>query len=104
MTYRSSHKDPPQEGQKVYYFGENIGLWVGTYHYQPRKIEFGKVEGYEKYLEPIELCPHVFYCDDGWGNVDACDAPYWLPYDAERESKGWRPLPPKEYLKGLDVS
>lgn len=85
--WRNSHTDPPTPGQKVYYFGENIGLWVGVYSYE---------EGPEDF--PYELCPHVFSCDDGWGNVDACDAPYWQPYDAKRESKGYRPLPPREYL------
>jgi hypothetical protein len=96
--WRNSHTDPPKEGQRVYYFGENIGLWTGTYKYEERGVPGKKKNGVEVY---IGLCPHAFYRDDGFGNVDACDAPYWQPYDAEREYKGWRPLPPREYLKGL---
>lgn len=92
--WRNSHTNPPEEGQRVYYFGKNIGLWVGTYKYQPQTIQIGDVKN-------IKLCPHVFHCDDEWGTVDADDAPYWQPYDADRESKGWRPLPPKKYLQGL---
>jgi len=95
VNWRNSHTDPPTSGQKVYYFGQNIGLWVGTYEHEPRTIKLD--------CDKFDLCPHIFYCDDGWGNVDACDAPYWQPYDAERESKGWRPLPPREYLTGLDI-
>lgn len=103
-NWRSSHNDPPAAGQRVYYFGENIGLWVGVYSYEegefyPYSYDENDNKVYDK--EPIKLCPHVFRCDDGFGNVDACDAPYWQPYDAERESKGYRPLPPREYLKGL---
>lgn len=94
MIWRNVHKDPPQIEQRVYYFGPNIGLWVGTYNYEPRSIF---IHG----GNPIELCPHTFSCDDGFGYCDGDDAPYWMEYDAHRESEGWRPIVPKEYTKDL---
>lgn len=94
MKWNNSHTNPPKHGQKVYYFGKNIGLWVGTYTYEETKIP--TIKGKE-----VELCPHVFRCDDGWGNVDACDAPYWLPYDSKREKQGWRPIVPECFTKDL---
>lgn len=93
MDWNNSHNNPPENGQKVYYFGPHIGIWVGTYQHKINGVNTNK--GY------VELCPHLFYCDDGFGVVDACDAPFWLPYDAERESKGWRPIVPPKYTKDL---
>jgi hypothetical protein len=87
MEWNDSHKNPPEVGQKIYYFGPNIGIGIGHYTYEDRKFD------------NIELCPHVF-TNTGWGVVDACDAPFWYPYDEER-SKSWCPIIPEEYTKGL---
>lgn len=76
----SSHKHPPKEGQKVYYFGYDIGIWTGTYSYRPQVVV------------GVSLCPHLFFNETG-GVVDACDAPWWKPYDPDRE-----PMPPPEYI------
>lgn len=94
MKWNDSHKNPPKDGQKVYYFGPNIGLWVGTYNYKLNGItlENGKY---------IELCPHLFSPSNSFGICDGCDAPYWLEYDEEKESKGWRPIVPENYTKDL---
>ena len=91
MEWNNSHKNPPQVGQKIYYFGPNIGIGIGHYRYEEHSIKhLGKV---------VELCPHVFY-NTTFGVVDACDAPFWLPYDEER-AKGWCPIIPEEYTNGL---
>ena len=37
MEWNNSHKNPPQSGQKVYYFGPNIGLWIGHYSYEDER-------------------------------------------------------------------
>lgn len=29
MEWNNSHKNPPQSGEKVYYFGPNIGIGIG---------------------------------------------------------------------------
>lgn len=87
-----SHKNPPAVGQEVYYFGINIGIHIGKYIYEERSIP--RKDGSE-----IKLCPHVFVNND-WGVVDACDAPRWIPYDAER-AKSWVPLPPLEYMQEI---
>lgn len=94
MKWNNSHKNPPTEGQKVYYFGPAIGIWIGTYKYQPRTIERPK-------CGDLVLCPHTFHCADNFGVVDACDAPYWLPYD-ETGAKCWVPMPPEEYVASLN--
>ena len=94
MKWNDSHKNPPKTGDIVYYFGKNIGLWVGTYKY----IENGITQSDGKY---IELCPHLFYPLNSIGVCDACDAPFWLPYEPEHESKGWRPIIPEIYTKDL---
>lgn len=84
MEWNNSHKNPPEVGQKVYYFGENIGIGIGHYSYDERQFN---------------LCKHIF-TNTNWGVVDACDAPFWLPYDEER-AKSWCPIIPEEYTKGL---
>lgn len=101
MEWFNSHKNPPEVGQKVYYFGPNIGIGIGHYSYEERKV---KTHGYDEsnekfYGKEMELCPHVFY-NSQWGVVDACDAPFWYPYDRER-AEGWCPIIPEEYTKGL---
>ena len=102
MEWNNSHKNPPKVGQKVYYFGPNIGIGIGHYSYEEGRSfdpyyydEGGKV--YED--KSIELCPHIFE-NVSFGMVDACDAPYWLPYDEER-AKSWCPIIPKHYTEGL---
>ena len=91
MEWNDSHKNPPSVGQKVYYFGENIGIGIGHYTYEERTL---KSNG-----KDIELCPHIFTNVD-WGVVDACDAPFWYPYYEER-AKGWCPIIPEKYTQGL---
>lgn len=91
--WRDSHKDPPAVGQEIYYFGPNIGIGVGHYHYEEQRIIS------EKGNKDIELCPHIF-TNNCWGVVDGCDAPCWQPYNAER-AKSWSPIPPVKYLQQL---
>ena len=104
MEWNNSHKNPPEVGQKVYYFGPNIGLWIGEYSYvEGRSFKpFWHDENNNKVFDDkeIALCPHVFSCADGLGICDACDAPHWLPYD-ENRAKSWVPIIPKEYTKGI---
>lgn len=91
--WNDSHKNPPADGQKVYYFGENIGIGIGHYSYdedQHIMMQDGR---------RVNLCPHLFRNVD-WGLVDACDAPFWLPYDEER-AKSWCPIIPRAYTKDL---
>jgi hypothetical protein len=83
MIWRKVNSDPPQVGQKVYYFGPHIGLWVGTYKFEPQTVH------------NVVLCPHILFGDGGV--VDGDDAPFWMEFDEAREAKGWRPLMPKEF-------
>lgn len=89
--WHKSHKELPKDGQKVYYFGPQIGLWRGTYRHCPE----------DKYN------PHLFFSDADpvFGinmHVDRDDAPFWREYSEEYEKKGYVPLPPYEYLR-LDL-
>jgi len=103
MEWNNSHKNPPTEGQKIYYFGPHIGIGIGHYSYQEDRGFFPyhydenglKVNEEKK----IDLCPHIF-TNEKFGVVDACDAPFWLPYDEER-AKSWCPIIPEEYTRGL---
>jgi hypothetical protein len=104
MEWNNSHMNPPEAGQKVYYFGPNIGLWIGHYSYhQDRKIEtYYYNEKNEKVVgKAVDVCQHVFTNVSG-GVCDACDAPFWLPYDEER-AKSWCPIIPEQYTKDLYV-
>lgn len=92
MEWNNSHKNPPEVGQKVYYFGTNIGIGIGHYSLDEKRMI--RTMGRE-----VTLCPHIF-TNVNWGVVDACDAPYWLPYDEDR-AKSWCPIIPKHYTKGL---
>ena len=92
MEWNNSHKNPPKNGEKIYYFGPHIGIGIGYYKYEERTI-------FQDTKNPIELCPHTFKNVD-FGFVDACDAPFWLSYDEER-AKSWCPIIPKEYTKDL---
>ena len=47
----------------------------------------------------IDICEHVFINVNN-GVCDACDAPFWLPYDEEK-AKGWCPIIPEQYTKDL---
>ena len=103
MEWNNSHKNPPEIGQKVYYFGPNIGLWIGNYSFieersfNPYCYDENNIKIYEK--KAVTLCPHIF-TNVTFGVCDACDAPYWFPYDEER-AKSWCPIIPKEYTKDL---
>jgi len=101
MEWFNSHKNPPEVGQKVYYFGPNIGLFIGHYSYEERSFETYSYNEYNQKVvdKVLSACPHVF-TNMSFGVVDACDAPFWLPYDEER-AKSWCPIIPEEYTKGL---
>jgi hypothetical protein len=85
----------PINGQRIYYYGENIGVWRGRY-----KIDWN---------DPVS--PHLILCEeetslpDGLldavqiiagepkvtGVVDNMDAPWWQPYEGQQ-----KPLPPNK--------
>lgn len=65
----------PINGQKIIYYGEAIGVWRGHY-----KINYED-----------KFCIHNIYCEDGWGNVDYMDAPWWMPDEGQE-----KPSPPSE--------
>jgi len=104
MEWNNSHKNPPAVGQKIYYFGPNIGIGIGHYSFiekrsfNPYYYDENGVKVYEE--KEINLCPHVFTNQAKPWTCDACDAPFWLPYDEER-AKSWCPIIPEKYTKGL---
>lgn len=88
----------PINGQKIYYYGEAIGVWSGTY-----KIDRN---------DPV--CEHLIICDEEPDKetnevlkeygldkltmmVDRMDAPWWMPNDGQpKPSKPSEPYP-KDY-------
>ena len=104
MEWNNSHKNPPNVNQKVYYFGPYIGIGIGHYYnesgrsFYPYYYDEQGEKQYD-YKKKVELCPHIFQ-NINFGTVDACDAPYWLPYDEER-AKSWCPIIPEQYTKDL---
>jgi hypothetical protein len=87
----------PVNGQKIYYYGEGIGVWKGRY-----KIDFN---------DPVS--PHLILCEEEnglpnevqsaveilakepnvTGVVDNMDAPWWMPYEGQPKP----PKPDKDY-------
>jgi hypothetical protein len=53
----------PEENQKIYYFGDHLGMFRGEYFYD----------------ETSKGNPHKFYSEHGI--VDADDISHWMPYD-----------------------
>ena len=100
MEWIDSHKNPPKHDQKVYYFGPNIGIGIGYYKLEKQFINRTEgIVGNRINESDIELCPHIFH-NTKFGVVDACDAPFWYPYDEER-AKSWCPIIPEKYTKDL---
>lgn len=85
----------PINGQRIYYYGEHIGVWRGRY-----KIDWN---------DPVS--PHLILCEEETnmpsdllaaveilakepkitGVVDSMDAPWWMPYEGQD-----KPAPPSE--------
>ena len=74
----------PINGQSIYYYGHNIGVWRGKYNLD--------------WNDPVS--PHRMVCSETLGVVDRMDAPWWMPDDGqERPEKPSRPVPP-DYPSG----
>jgi len=65
----------PKDGQSIWYYGEYIGVWRGTYRYTPSDA----------------WSPHIIHCSETFGIVDRMDAPYWIAYN----EGSVRPDPPE---------
>lgn len=91
----------PINGQKIYYYGENIGVWKGRY-----KIDRD---------DPVS--PHLILCEEETslpndileaveilagepkitGVVDNMDAPWWMPYEGQPKPEKPSEPYPKDY-------
>jgi hypothetical protein len=67
----------PINGQKVYYFGEYIGVWQGRYEIHRD--------------DPVS--EHILICEETPGIVDRMDAPWWMPYEGQPKPQ----RPAKDY-------
>lgn len=80
LEWHHAQDSLPRDGQEVYYFGPDIGIWVGRYKYAPND----------------RFSHHLFVSN--FGVVDRMDAPYWRPFNKKHHRLGFIPLPPKEFL------
>jgi len=87
----------PINGQKIYYYGEHIGVWQGRYEIH--------------WDDPVS--PHIIICeqrdletdkvlaDYGLNNVafmvDRMDAPWWMPYEGQPKPEKPSEPYPKDY-------
>lgn len=88
----------PEEGQIVYYFGPQLGIHIGRFDPTVETKGWTTNEAGEDELvdlpeRVINAINHNKFKNLDWGVCDADDAPWWMPYDAER-AKSWVPLPP----------
>jgi hypothetical protein len=68
----------PRDGQKVWFYGEPIGVWCGTYHFTPDD----------------SFSHHHLHSNGGF--CDRMDAPWWMPDEGQE-----KPQPPdKPYPDG----
>lgn len=89
----------PINGQKIYYYGEHIGVWKGRYVIDRN--------------DPVSL--HIIICEErdeesdkvfaeyGLNKlacvVDRMDAPWWMPYEGQPKPKKPNEDYPKDYGK-----
>ena len=74
----------PEEGQKVYYFCDFLGIFRGEYHLQKTRVA-------------IAISPHIFVSKHGV--LDADEVTHWMPYD--HSFRDIIPLPPN--YKKVDI-
>lgn len=88
----------PVNGQKIYYYGEHIGVHKGRYEIHHDDL----------------VSPHIIICEEerdeeldaalskyGLNNlsfmVDRMDAPWWMPYEGQDKPVNPETLYPKDY-------
>lgn len=67
----------PDEGQKIYYFCDFLGIFRGEYHLEKNRVA-------------IAISPHTFVSNHG--KLDSDEVSYWMPYD--HSLRDMIPLPP----------
>ena len=93
MEWISFFDRQPADGQKIWYYGEPIGVWKGEYKYSPD----------DPYSPHLMICgerdeeTHKVLSEYGLENlsmtVDRMDAPWWMPDDGQDKPT----KPSKEY-------
>jgi len=76
----------PEEGQKVYYFCDFLGIFRGEYHLEETRVAIG-------------ISPHTFISNHG--KLDSDEVTYWMPYD--HSLRDMIPLPPDYYKVDLSM-
>lgn len=77
----------PEEGQKIYYFCNFLGIFRGEYHFQKDRMA-------------IAISPHTFVSNHG--KLDSDEVTYWMPYD--HSLRDMIPLPPNYQKVDIDHS
>lgn len=77
MEWISFFEKRPKHGQKIFYYGEPIGVWYGEYRYVPEDL----------------CCPHLILSLECAWVVDRMDAPWWMPDEGQTKP----PKPEQDY-------
>lgn len=94
MEWISYFDKQPAQGQKIFYYGEFIGVWRGRYSYDPDD----GVSPHRMICEETSKETEDLLAEYGLGNlqmvVDRMDAPWWMPDEGqEKPEKPSQPYP-----------
>jgi hypothetical protein len=100
MEWISFFERQPKHGQKIFYYGQPIGVWMGHYEYSPDDRFSPHLIICEEKDEETEKALSAYGLTGLTMTVDRMDAPWWAPYE-EGMSKPEKPATdyPADYPK-----
>lgn len=75
MIWINCRERLPINGQDVWYYGPDIGVWRG-------RFEIDSTPEAESIRKQLGISTNLFICDEALGVVDTADASYWMPREA----------------------
>jgi hypothetical protein len=92
MEWISFFEKQPEHGQKIYYYGQYIGVWLGRYEYHPDDLFSPHLIICEEKDDETETVLSTYGLAGLSMTVDRMDAPWWIPYYGQD-----KPPKPKSY-------
>lgn len=81
MEWISFFQSQPTNGQKIFYYGELIGVWAGRYQYSPDDMASPHIVICEERDSSTDAVLARYGLNDLEFKVDRMDAPWWMPRD-----------------------